>query len=83
MLANCPNYDLYEKQNFEIIQDIVDEMTVYYYPFMKRMSTMFNFSMVTNATFLSLLRSYDAVTVDKYLGRPMPNGFTDDDYENL
>lgn len=58
-------------------------MNMTYYPFMKRMSTMFNFSMVTNGTFLSLLRSYDAATVDKYLGRPMPKGFTDEDYDNL
>jgi hypothetical protein len=57
-------------------------MNLTYYPFIKRMATMFNFT-VDNKSFLSLTRCYDAVSVDMYLGRPLPNGFTNDDYKNL
>lgn len=51
-----------------------------YYPFMKRMASIFNFT-VLNFTYM--LNLYDTLLVDKYLGRPMPDTFTDEDYENI
>jgi hypothetical protein len=49
---------------------------------MKRMSILFNFTL-QNATFLQLVRCYDAAVVDLFLGRPWPNGFTQDDFKNV
>jgi hypothetical protein len=57
-------------------------MNVIYYPFIKRMSEIFNFT-VDNQSLLSLTRCYDAISVDMYLGRPIPPQFTEDDYKNL
>ena len=54
---------------------------VFYRPYMTRMSNLFNFNL-QNASLLTLTRVYDVASVDKYLGRPLPNGFTDDDYKN-
>lgn len=53
-----------------------------YLPFLTRMSEMFNFS-ITNESFLYLTRCFDAASVDMFLGRSLPKGFTDEDYKNL
>ena len=31
---------------------------------------------------MTLTRVYDAASVDRYLGRPLPAGFTEEDYKN-
>ena len=51
-----------------------------YYPFMKKMGDIFN---LTTLNFSSLTGLHDAVVVDKYLGKPMPENFSDSDYANL
>ena len=58
-------------------------MNLTYYPFMKRMADVFNIP--TNRMNFSIISSlYDTLTVDKYLGRSMPEfGFSDSDYLNL
>jgi len=53
-------------------------MGIVYAPFIKKLSTMFNFSYQT-ATMYTMLRVYDAVNVDLSLGRPLPQNFTEDD----
>ncbi len=52
-------------------------MNLTYYPFMKKMGNMFNF---TTFNFSMMTKLYDTLLVDKYLGRPMPPSFTDGDY---
>lgn len=52
-----------------------------YYPFFKKMIQFFNMSQ--NSTIQSLSSLYDTLIVDKYMGRPLPNGFTNDDLDNL
>ena len=51
-------------------------MMTTYQPFIQRMSNLFNFSL-QNVTMLSLVRCYDVAVVNKYLGRPLPEGFTE------
>ena len=47
-----------------------------YYPFLKRMAQVFNVSM-DKMDFQAISSIYDTLTVDKSLGRPMPeNNFT-------
>ena len=55
-------------------------MNMTYYPFMKKMADIFNF---TTLNFSTLDGLHDAIVVDKYLGRPMPPSFSDSDYLNL
>ena len=49
---------------------------------MKRMSTLFNYTLPANPIY-GMLRIYDVVNVNKYLGRALPDGLTDDDQKNL
>lgn len=55
--------------------DMVNEMNATYYPFFKKLSPMYNFTLST-ATFYTMLRVWDCVNVDNYLGRPLPKNFT-------
>lgn len=52
-----------------------------YYPFVKRMIQLFNLS--ANSTFQTLSSLFDTLIVDKYLGRPLPNGLSAGDLDNL
>jgi len=55
-----------------------------YYPFLKSMATLFDIQPIKNMNFSQVVSLYDTLTVDKFLGKPMPkNNFTDDDYVNL
>lgn len=65
-----------------MISDIVNEMNTTYYPFLKRMSILFNFSM-SSASLYIFTKCYDDAIVNNYLGRPQPSNFTNNDYENL
>lgn len=75
IITECPNYMKNQQINFDRIPDVVSEMNTYYNPFMKRMSPLFNFSL-QNSSLLTFTRIYDASSVDLYLGRPLPEGFT-------
>jgi hypothetical protein len=57
-------------------------MNFTYYPFLKRMANIFNIP-TTPMNFSITSSLYDTLTVDKYLGRPLPNNFTEQDYTNL
>lgn len=56
-----------------------------YYPFFKKLSPMFNFTLPSTAmsTFYLMLRVMDVVNVDNYLGRPLPQNFTKNDSDNV
>jgi hypothetical protein len=56
-------------------------MNTTYYPFMKKVKQVFNIT--TDFTFQNLSSLCDTLTVDRYLGRSLPSGFTEDDYNNL
>ena len=57
-------------------------MNLTYAPFVNKMKSLFN---ITSDSFslLSIGGLYDTLTCDKYLGRPLPKDFTDDDYQNM
>lgn len=57
-------------------------MNMTYYPFMKKVANVFS---VPNdkVNFWTMDSIYDTLTVDKYLGRPLPQDFTEDDYVNI
>lgn len=55
-------------------------MNLTYFPFIKKMTDIFN---LTSVNFQVLFLLHDALVVDKYLGKPMPPDFTEDDYLNL
>ena len=82
MVSDCPNYDVIVQDNLDKYADVVQEMNATYQPFLRRMTTLFNYTLPNN-TFLGVLRLYDVVNVDKHLGRPFPPGFTDEDFDNL
>lgn len=82
ILSNCPNYMKFVDQNFEINKLATQEMNTTYYPFLRRLSTMFNFTLA-NATLYTFVSCYDSAAVNKFLGRPLPVGLTDADYTNL
>lgn len=78
MLIDCPNYNKYSNQNFERYTEVVNEMNMTYYPLFKRLAPIFNFS-VGSSSFYTMLRIWDVINVDKYLGRPLPQGLTSQD----
>jgi hypothetical protein len=58
-------------------------MNLTYFPFMKKMAQVFNLTL-SSMNFSTLSSIYDTLTVDRYLGRPMPEfGFSENDYLNL
>jgi hypothetical protein len=57
-------------------------MNTTYYSFFRRLAPMFNFT-VGNNSLQTMLRVWDVVNVDNYLGRPLPSGFTADDEANV
>ena len=57
-------------------------MVLTYQPFFKKLSSIFNISAV-DMNFLRITNLYDTLTVDKFLGRPIPSNFSNDDYANL
>jgi hypothetical protein len=46
-------------------------MNITYYPFLKKLSSVFNIP-INSMNFSRVSSLYDTLTVDKYLGRPMP-----------
>lgn len=57
-------------------------MNLTYQPFLKKLSTIFNIPLA-DLSFSRITRIYDTLTVDKFLGRPIPDTITNDDYLNL
>lgn len=57
-------------------------MTLTYAPFLKRMGQTFGIE-PTSMNFSKISSLYDTLTVDRYLGRPLPQNITEDDYLNM
>lgn len=56
-------------------------MNMTYYPFIRRMATMFNISGNVTLSTMSSLNSQ--LECDRYIGRPLPKDFNEDDDKNL
>jgi hypothetical protein len=82
-LTDCANIKKEQEKNINYQIETYREMNLTYYPFLKRMASVFNISM-NNMNFSVLSSIYDTLTVDRFLGRPMPKqNFTEDDYANM
>lgn len=57
-------------------------MTMTYAPFLRKIGQTFGIEPAA-MNFSKISSLYDTLTVDKYLGRPMPKDLTDDDYLNM
>lgn len=57
-------------------------MTLTYAPFLRRMGQTFAIE-PTSMNFSKISSLYDTLTVDRYLGRPLPQNITEDDYLNM
>jgi hypothetical protein len=60
-------------------------MNMTYYPFIKKAFDIFNLTLTANSssTFATLNSLFDTLVVDRYMGRPLPPNFSEDDYKNL
>mgnify|MGYP001315030872 CR=1 FL=1 len=61
--------------------DAYKEMNMTYWPFIKRMANIFNISGNVTLSTMSSLNS--GLECDRYIGRPLPKDFTEDDANNL
>jgi hypothetical protein len=57
-------------------------MALTYAPFLKRVGQTFGIE-PTTMNFSKISSLYDTLTVDRYLGRPLPQNITEDDYLNM
>jgi hypothetical protein len=57
-------------------------MVLTYTPFLRKIGQTFGIE-PSAMNFSKISSLYDTLTVDKYLARPMPKDFTDDDYLNM
>lgn len=56
-------------------------MNLTYYPFLKKTAEVFN--LTGNVTLQTVSSLFDTLIVDKYMGRKLPDGYTEDDLMNL
>lgn len=82
LLLSCPNWDIEIYKNIRLQIEDYKEMNITYFPFMKKMSAMYNISL-ESMNFSKLSSLFDTLTVDKFLGRPLPSDMLDSDYTNL
>lgn len=81
MMDYCKYQSTWQEKNIQLQLDEYKEMNTTYWPFIKRMSTVFN--LTGNVTLATLSSLNGAVDCDQYLARPLPQNFTADDQRNL
>lgn len=57
-------------------------MVLTYTPFLRKAATAFGLDS-NSMNFTKVAALYDTVNVNRYLGKPLPSGFTQDDFNNL
>ena len=57
-------------------------MVLTYTPFLRKVATSFGMDS-SSMNFTKLAALYDTVNVDRYLGKSLPSGFSQDDFNNL
>lgn len=80
-MTECANKDLEFAKNLAAEHATVDEMNSRYQPFLARVASIFNFSKPIDIVNMTDL--FDAVTVDRFIGRAVPAALTEDDYLNF
>jgi hypothetical protein len=81
-MTDCKNWDALVQKNIDGQNIVYSEMLMTYTPFLRSMGQIFNIDPAA-MDFSKISSLYDTLTVDKYLGRPMPKNFTDGDYLNM
>lgn len=81
MMDSCIHQAAWQDKNIELQLDEYKEMNTTYWPFIKRMSSIFN--LTGNITLGTLSNLNGAIDCDQYLARPIPSNFTPDDQRNL
>jgi hypothetical protein len=82
VMTDCVNWDTQVQRNINSQKPIYDEMVLTYTPFLRRIGQTFGIDPAA-MNFSKISSLYDTLTVDKYLGRNMPDNFTDNDYLNM
>jgi len=81
VMEQCGNTGREQDKNLAEEHVSVDEMNVRYRPFLAQVAQIFNLTKPIDIVNMSDL--YDAVTVDRFLGRKVPAALTEDDYLNF
>lgn len=71
-MTDCFNWDRLVQRNIDIQKIAYDEMAITYRPFLRKLGQTFNID-VAAMNFSKVSSLYDTLTVDRYLGRPLPN----------
>lgn len=74
--------DAEEQKNINSQLSTLNEMNLTYYPFMKKVTNIFNVSS-DKINFWTMSSICGVLNCDQYLGKPFPETFTPDDYENI
>jgi hypothetical protein len=83
VILNCfANWDAIVQHNIDIQKPVYDEMVMTYTPFLSRMSEILKINPAA-ASIPRIGIIYNALATDRYLGRPMPDNLTEDDYLNM
>lgn len=73
MMDDCLNQQKQVNKNIQLQLDEYKSMNMTYYPFIRRMATMFNISGNVTLSTMSSLNSQ--LECDRYIGRPLPKDF--------
>jgi len=74
MVTDCPNYGKPARKNSKKYAAVMSEINHTYYPFFEKLSPIFDYS-TSLPLFNTMLRIWDVINVDNYLGRPLPPKF--------
>lgn len=81
MLEYCPKLGDMVQKNIQAHSQEYEEMNLTYSPFVKKTIQLFN--LPANSTFQTLSSLFDTLIVDKFMGKPLPNGYSQADLDNL
>lgn len=72
-------------RNYDLKKSEFQSMLLTYKPFLDQVADTFNITDKDNfsSNFSGISRLFDTLSVDKYLGRPLPPKFSDDDFKNM
>lgn len=82
LLESCPNEQAEIDKNIKQQALSYNEMVLTYTPFLRKAATVFGVD-PASMNFTKLAALFDTVNVDKYLGKKLPSGFSEDDFNNM
>jgi hypothetical protein len=79
-LENCPKLEDIIQKNVDYRKQEFEDIKITYTPFIKKTIQVFNLS--ANFLFQNLSSLFSTLLVDKYMGKPLPNGYTENNVNN-